>query len=81
MLSFMGGIANRGVAVVPNLVAKETISGSPILAALPVMKDTYKIFSPETCETLKAMMRNNVLSQYGQEQFGDLAVCAKSGTA
>lgn len=81
MLSFMGGIANRGVAVVPNLVAKETISGSPILAALPVIKDTYKIFTPSTCETLKAMMRNNVLTQYGQEQFGDLAVCAKSGTA
>ena len=27
------------------------------------------------------MMRNNVASQYGQAQFGDLAVCAKSGTA
>jgi peptidoglycan glycosyltransferase len=27
------------------------------------------------------MMRNNVLNQYGQSQFGDLAVCAKSGTA
>ena len=26
-------------------------------------------------------MRNNVLDHYGQEQFGDLPVCAKSGTA
>lgn len=81
MLSFMGGIANRGVAVVPNLLEKETISGSPIPAALPGGKETYDIFSAETCETLKVMMRNNVTSQYGQAQFGELPVCAKSGTA
>ena len=39
------------------------------------------MFSQSTCQRLKAMMRNNVTSQYGQSQFGDLAVCAKSGTA
>ena len=27
------------------------------------------------------MMRNNVTATYGQYQFGDLPVCAKSGTA
>jgi peptidoglycan glycosyltransferase len=27
------------------------------------------------------MLRNNVVTQYGQSQFGDLPVCAKSGTA
>ena len=26
-------------------------------------------------------MRNDVVETYGQEQFGNLAVCAKSGTA
>jgi peptidoglycan glycosyltransferase len=26
-------------------------------------------------------MRNNVVNHYGQSQFGDLPVCAKSGTA
>ena len=81
MLSFMGGIANRGVAVVPNLLAKETISGSPIPAALPGGKESYDIYSAETCQRLKEMMRNNVTTQYGQSKFGDLAVCAKSGTA
>lgn len=81
MLAFLGGIANDGVAVVPKLVDKETISGTAIPAAFPDSKDTFKIYSAETCQRLKEMMRNNVINQYGQAQFGDLAVCAKSGTA
>ena len=32
-------------------------------------------------QQLQQMMRNDVLTTYGQEQFGDLPVCAKSGTA
>ena len=51
------------------------------LAAFPDGTDTFKIYSAETCQRLKEMMRNNVLTQYGQAQFGDLPVCAKSGTA
>lgn len=81
MLAFMGGIANRGVAVVPRIVDKETISGTPVPAAFPDGKDTFSIYSEETCAKLKEMMRNNVTVQYGQAQFGDLPVCAKSGTA
>lgn len=81
MLTFLGGIANGGEAVVPKLVEKETVSGTAIPAAFPDGKETYQIYSEETCQRLKEMMRNNVVSQYGQEQFGDLAVCAKSGTA
>ena len=81
MLGLMGGIANRGVAVVPKLVDRETISGSQIPAAFPDRTDTYKVFGEETCAKLKELMRNNVTAQYGQQQFGDLAVCAKSGTA
>ena len=34
-----------------------------------------------TCESLQQLMRNDVQEVYGQSQFGDLAVCAKSGTA
>ncbi len=81
MLAFMGGIANRGVAVVPELVAKETISGTSFPASIPGGSDSYNIYSAKTCERLKELMRNNVLASYGQEQFGDLPVCAKSGTA
>ncbi len=81
MLAFLGGIANGGEAVVPKLVDKETISGTAIPAAFPDGTETYDIYSQETCQRLKEMMRNNVVTEYGQEQFGDLAVCAKSGTA
>ena len=38
-------------------------------------------FSKSTCQTLKKMMANNVAATYGQENFGDLKLCAKSGTA
>ncbi len=81
LLTFMGGIANRGVAVVPELVGRETVSGTQIPASLTVGADSFSIYSEDTCDRLKSMMRNNVLTSYGQEQFGDLPVCAKSGTA
>lgn len=81
LLAFMGSIANEGEAVVPNLVGSETIGGTSLPAALPDGKDTYETYSAETCQRLKEMMRNNVVTEYGQSQFGDLAVRAKSGTA
>lgn len=81
MLTFLGGIANRGVAVVPQLVEKETLSGSAVPAAFPDGTDSNKIYDEATCNRLKEMLRNNVVSQYGQTQFGELPVCAKSGTA
>ena len=81
LLAFVGGIANRGVAVVPELVGRETISGTQFPAALNGGAETFSIFNADTCQRLKDMMRNNVLVSYGQDQFGDLPVCAKSGTA
>ena len=81
LLTFMGGIANRGVAVIPRIVEKETISGTVIPASLSIGSDTFSIYGDDTCERLKEMMRNNVVEEYDQEQFGDLPVCAKSGTA
>ncbi|MFR4757534.1 MAG: penicillin-binding transpeptidase domain-containing protein [Evtepia gabavorous] len=69
MLAFMGALPNGGVAVVPKLVERETITGTSIPAAFPDGKDTYSIYGEETCRQLKEMMRNNVASQYGQAQF------------
>ena len=62
----MGSIANEGEAVVPNLVGSETIGGTSLPAALPDGKDTYETYSAETCQRLKEMMRNNVVTEYGQ---------------
>ena len=42
---------------------------------------TDRLLDSAVCDTLAEMMRNNVVSMYGQWQFPDLYVCAKSGTA
>lgn len=38
MLAFMGGIANDGVAVVPKLVERETITGTSIPRPFPTAR-------------------------------------------
>lgn len=80
-LTLMGGIANRGTAVVPTLIKKETVADSKIPSIQFQRKASHKVFSSAICDKLATMMRSNVTEVYGQEQFGSLAVCAKSGTA
>lgn len=80
LMTLMGAIANGGRPVLPHLIYKETD-----LAGLTLYRDGTghgsRTFSRATCETLKEMMANNVAVTYGQENFGDLKLCAKSGTA
>ncbi len=79
-MTLMGTIANSGKTVIPRLIHKETtMSGLPVRTDGPTTSDS--IWSESTCQTLKKMMRNNVVSNYGQGNFGDLNICAKSGTA
>lgn len=81
MITLMGDIATDGKAKQPHLIAKETsISGLSIADSENVTTDE-PVWSDDTYDTLRSMMRSNVLLTYGQDQFGDLAVCAKSGTA
>ena len=79
-MTLMGAIGNDGIPVTPRIIKKETT-----MAGLPVSnpgKDTgSRIWSQKTCETVKEMMANNVAEVYGQSNFGDLKLCAKSGTA
>ncbi len=80
-LVLMGCIANGGTAATPRLLSAVKSSFLNLDAA-QVSTETSSIdWSSSTCETLKTMMRNNVLQSYGQDMFGDLSVCAKSGTA
>ncbi len=80
MMVFMGTVANGGSAKLPVLIQKET-------AALGLPAGTHRAssvscdLSSKTCDLLVEMMANNVSTQYGQENFGDLLICAKSGTA
>jgi peptidoglycan glycosyltransferase len=77
----MGCIAGGGTAAAPELLNTVT---SPF--GLPMGSGsvtTYSIdWDEDTCSTLKWMMRDNVKNKYADTlDFGDLSVCAKSGTA
>lgn len=80
MMVFMGTVANGGSAKLPLLIEKETTS-SGIPAGVHRASSVSCRLADETCALLVEMMANNVASQYGQENFGDLLICAKSGTA
>lgn len=77
-MTFMGAIANGGVAVEPHIVSQVTCDGSVTYSAQAVKSD--RIMSEQIAETLQEMMRNNVLEKYGVEKFPDMTICAKSGT-
>lgn len=78
-LTFMGTIANGGQGVEPYLVKSVSTSDELAYEASPVK--TGRIMSAETAAKVKAFMRNNVSSGYGDENFRGLNVCAKSGTS
>jgi cell division protein FtsI/penicillin-binding protein 2 len=42
---------------------------------------SQRLMSRATAKTLQELMRNNVVAKYGAENFPNLTVCAKSGTA
>ena len=77
---YMGAVANDGVAVYPSLVEKTT---NAIGLSFPLgdPKNQTRMMPSATARKLKQMMRNNVESYYGQENFPGLKICAKSGTA
>ena len=70
MLVYMGAIARDGKSVVPRL-RKTVLSG----------KETGRLIDKSTADELKKMMKNNVVSEYGEWNFPGLDIYAKSGTA
>ncbi len=78
-LTFVGAIANGGQGVAPHVVRDIYTDGTVVYEARPQQLD--RIMSRSTAEALQQMMRNNVEVKYGVENFPDLTVCAKSGTA
>lgn len=77
-MTFMGAIANEGKAAKPYIV-QSVGSGLTGHKAATVMLD--RVIDKKTAGKLTEMMRNNVVSVYGADNFPDLYVCAKSGTA
>lgn len=78
-LTFVGAIANDGIATYPYLVSQVTAGGKTTYRA--DQESGQRIMSTETAGMLQTFMRNNVQSIYGDSYFPGLTVCAKSGTA
>lgn len=78
-LTVMGAIANGGQAAKPYLMGSvESVLGKSYTAKTQMMD---QVLDAQACDQLAELMRNNVVAMYGQWQFPDLYVCAKSGTA
>lgn len=69
MLRFVAAIANGGMLVEPRLIRSDT------------EPEKVQLVRPETAERLREMMSFNVSYHYGTENFPDLDICAKTGTA
>ena len=79
MLTVLGAVANNGEAVLPYTVDSiKTPSGFVVEKGTTESK-TY--ITPEVANEVKAMMRNNVESNYGDNNFKGLSMCGKTGTA
>lgn len=72
-LTFVGAIANGGQGVKPYVMASV---GEYQAQTQPL----ERILSEETAAVLQEFMRNNVVNNYGADNFPGLTVCAKSGT-
>ena len=78
-LTFISAIANDGLEVKPHVMQSVTNGGKQTYRA--ITKTGNRIMSREIASELQKMMRNNVIEKYGVENFPDLKVCGKSGTA
>ena len=72
-LTFVGAIANGGQGVEPYIMASVGDHHAQTVTR-------KRILSEETAAVLQEFMRNNVVSNYGADNFPGLTVCAKSGT-
>lgn len=78
-MTLMGAIANGGEAKEPYIVASAGSGAFGGYRANAV--STGRLLDRSTAKELTELMRNNVVSSYGDDNFPGLTVCAKSGTA
>ena len=76
MMVFMGAIANEGEAIQPTLIKSATF-----LREITGGKSLGRYLEKETAAELRSMMKNNVVENYGEENYDGLDIYAKSGTA
>ena len=82
---YMGAIAGNGSAALPVLLRDESIleKGAELIGKEPdtAAGGSVKLLKAKTAAKLSDMMRNNVKVTYGDSNFPDLELHAKSGTA
>jgi len=80
MMVYAGAIANGGRTAKPQIILY-TAFLQGVRTSLYIEHHTGEILDTETTSTLAKMMRSNVVNNYGQANFPNLKICAKSGTA
>lgn len=73
---FMGAIANGGILTAPHY-----IDSNSLLSSIDVLNDNKRIMSTSTADQLKSLMRDNTKIMYGDGNFPNLELGAKTGTA
>lgn len=77
-LTFMGAIADGGKGTLPYLVEEITVGTERTYQAKTQVGK--RIMSESTAQTVIAYLRSNVAEKYGDYNFPELTVCAKTGT-
>ncbi len=78
-MTFMGAIAGGGEAKEPYIVS---YAGTGAFGGYKASaSSTGRLLDKDTAQRLTELMRNNVVNNYGDDNFPGLTVCAKSGTA
>lgn len=73
---FSGAIANDGVLKVPHY-----IKNNSIFSSIDITDKGERIMDSSSAQKLSDLMRNNTISNYGDYNFPNLEVGAKTGTA
>lgn len=76
MMVYMGAIANDGEAIQPTMIKSATF-----LREITGGKSLGRYLDKDTARELRSMMKNNVVENYGEENFDGIDIYAKSGTA
>ena len=76
MMVYMGAIANGGEPVQPTLFKSATF-----ITEIRGSKTLGRYIDEDTADELRSMMKNNVVENYGEDNFAGMDMYAKSGTA
>ena len=80
MMIINGAIANGGTPIQPYMI-KHMTSSLGIKSHVGTTKKEAEMMTESTASQVSDLMRSAVKNNYGNSMFGNLEVCAKTGTA